>query len=331
MNQEILQAYLRQEETPAYIFDLDMLKSRVQMMKTILGERAEICFAMKANPFLIGPLKDTADKFEVCSPGEFHICETVGIPMERIVLSGVNKEKCDITHAMHTYGYCGKLAKNTNESADMPRQEAKKIISLNNVNRQEFSYTISLEIMNSMKEEFLKWINAWKYGKGDSDLKAKVLFINLFNTEKRDNYLELLATGRSFRTPDIQLDHMEADNINHSAEEKYFKPKNIGEQRNVYTDTIGNFMILDSKDNNNKDNRPLEMALEFYDNMSPHHWMIEEVRELLQDDRYSKSEGGSVKYRVPVEEFFTERRNRLLKYFTAILSRKLNDEKMPFA
>ena len=107
MNQEILQAYLRQEETPAYIFDLDMLKSRVHMMKTILGERAEICFAMKANPFLIGPLKDTADKFEVCSPGEFHICETVGIPMERIVLSGVNKEKCDITHAMHTYGDAG--------------------------------------------------------------------------------------------------------------------------------------------------------------------------------------------------------------------------------
>ena len=37
MNQEILQAYLRQEETPAYIFDLDMLKSRVQMMKTTLA------------------------------------------------------------------------------------------------------------------------------------------------------------------------------------------------------------------------------------------------------------------------------------------------------
>ena len=26
MNQEILQAYLRQEETPAYIFDLDNVK-----------------------------------------------------------------------------------------------------------------------------------------------------------------------------------------------------------------------------------------------------------------------------------------------------------------
>ena len=135
MNQEILQAYLRQEETPAYIFDLDMLKSRVQMMKTILGERAEICFAMKANPFLIGPLKDTADKFEVCSPGEFHICETVGIPMERIVLSGVNKEKmrhypCDaylrecrrvynrIQEAFETFGNVCKRRKHYNSCTD---------------------------------------------------------------------------------------------------------------------------------------------------------------------------------------------------------------------
>ena len=107
MNQEILQAYLDQGETPAYIFDLDMLKNRVQMIKEIMGERAEICFAMKANPFLIGPLKDTTDKFEVCSPGEFHICEAVGIPMEKIVLSGVNKEKSDISRAMHMYGDAG--------------------------------------------------------------------------------------------------------------------------------------------------------------------------------------------------------------------------------
>lgn len=107
MKQEILQDYLNQGETPAYIFDLDMLKSRVQMMKQILGKRMEICFAMKANPFLIEPLKEIADKFEVCSPGEFHICESVGIPMDKIVLSGVNKEKCDIKHVMHTYGNTG--------------------------------------------------------------------------------------------------------------------------------------------------------------------------------------------------------------------------------
>ena len=121
MNQEILRNYLNQGEsmsrseqndmkigeTPVYIFDLDMLKTRVRMMKNILGNRAEICYAMKSNPFLIGPLKNIADKFEVCSPGEFHICETIGIPMEQIVLSGVNKEKSDITHVMHTYKDAG--------------------------------------------------------------------------------------------------------------------------------------------------------------------------------------------------------------------------------
>ena len=65
MNHEILQAYLRQEETPAYIFDLDMLKSRVQMMKTILGERAEICFAMKANPFVVKKIEDVINSGEL--------------------------------------------------------------------------------------------------------------------------------------------------------------------------------------------------------------------------------------------------------------------------
>ena len=104
MNQEIKISGI---QTPAYIFDLDMLISRVQMMKEILGERAKICFAMKANPFLIGPLKEVADKFEVCSPGEFHICESTGIPMDKIVLSGVNKEKQDLLHAMHAYGNAG--------------------------------------------------------------------------------------------------------------------------------------------------------------------------------------------------------------------------------
>ena len=41
MNQEILQAYLRQEETPAYIFDLDMLKSRVHYDENDTGRNRQ--------------------------------------------------------------------------------------------------------------------------------------------------------------------------------------------------------------------------------------------------------------------------------------------------
>ena len=71
MNQEILQAYLRQEETPAYIFDLDMLKSRVRMMKSNIGRTGRNLFCNESQSISDRPLKDTADKFEVCSRENF--------------------------------------------------------------------------------------------------------------------------------------------------------------------------------------------------------------------------------------------------------------------
>ena len=100
MNQIVLRKIAEEYQTPAYVFDLDMLRKRVALIRNCLqkelGERVGICYAMKANPFLISPLKKYVDCYEVCSPGEFRICEKAGISMEQIVLSGVNKEKRDI-------------------------------------------------------------------------------------------------------------------------------------------------------------------------------------------------------------------------------------------
>lgn len=90
--------------TPAYVFDLDELKDRLQMIRRCLGNRIRLCYAMKANPFLVAPLQNFVDKYEVCSPGEFRICERHQIPMEQIVLSGVYKEDREICHAVETYG-----------------------------------------------------------------------------------------------------------------------------------------------------------------------------------------------------------------------------------
>ena len=90
--------------TPAYVFDLDELKDRLQMIRRCLGSRIQLCYAMKANPFLVAPLQNFVDKYEVCSPGEFRICERHQVPMEQIVLSGVYKEEREICHAVETYG-----------------------------------------------------------------------------------------------------------------------------------------------------------------------------------------------------------------------------------
>lgn len=88
--------------TPSYVFDTDVLCERVDKIQQILGCNVTVCYAMKANPFLISVLDRKLDKFEVCSPGEFAICEKEGISRDKIVLSGVNKEKKDILYTMKT-------------------------------------------------------------------------------------------------------------------------------------------------------------------------------------------------------------------------------------
>ena len=71
--------------TPAYVFDLDEMKEFAEKVKRCLTGKAEICYAMKANPFLIKSMMEIVSSLEVCSPGEFRICERAGIPMEKIV------------------------------------------------------------------------------------------------------------------------------------------------------------------------------------------------------------------------------------------------------
>lgn len=85
--------------TPSYVFDTDILKRRADWVAKSLRP-ARLCFAIKANPFLVGALDAHVDRYEVCSPGEFHICVQNGLAMDKIVLSGVNKEYEDVLYAM---------------------------------------------------------------------------------------------------------------------------------------------------------------------------------------------------------------------------------------
>ncbi len=89
--------------TPSYVFDLDALAVHVNKIKELLTGKARVCYAMKANPFLTRPMMKHVDFFEVCSPGEFRICERVSVPMEKIVLSGVYKNPSDIRYVLETY------------------------------------------------------------------------------------------------------------------------------------------------------------------------------------------------------------------------------------
>lgn len=89
--------------TPSYIFDLDVLGERMGKLRSKIPENMELCYAIKANPFLIMPMDSFVDHFEVCSPGELDICKMLRIKPEKIIFSGLNKRKEEIQDAIE-YG-----------------------------------------------------------------------------------------------------------------------------------------------------------------------------------------------------------------------------------
>lgn len=104
MDNRTLQEAACKYNTPCYIFDLDAFTSRIRHMEQILGKRAGIYYAMKANPFLTAAAAQAARGLEVCSPGEYAICRRSHVPAQKIVISGVNKEEAHIRQVMAEQG-----------------------------------------------------------------------------------------------------------------------------------------------------------------------------------------------------------------------------------
>lgn len=99
--------------TPLYIFDTDVFHGQIRRIREIFGDRAGICYAMKANPFLAGQAALEVDRIEVCSMGEFRICREMDIPPEKLIISGVLKKKEDLEMILD---YCGGKSVYTAES-----------------------------------------------------------------------------------------------------------------------------------------------------------------------------------------------------------------------
>ena len=86
-----------------YVFDFRVLEKRVAYLRDLLGTKADIAYAIKANPFLVEGLRNQVERLEICSPGESEICDSLGIDPKMTVISGVNK----------TPAFIEKLVKNT--------------------------------------------------------------------------------------------------------------------------------------------------------------------------------------------------------------------------
>ena len=103
MRQELLQEAVSRFHTPLYVYDLDQLYTGVQTIREVLNDKADLCYAMKANTFLTRQMSALADRVEVCSMGEFRICKELEIPPEKILISGVLKKKNELSEILDVY------------------------------------------------------------------------------------------------------------------------------------------------------------------------------------------------------------------------------------
>lgn len=94
---------LEKFKTPFYVFDIDILRERIAYLKKQLPN-IDICYAIKANTFIVGYIESLVSRLEICSPGEYEICESLHIPYNKMVISGVNKEEGFIEYLVNKDG-----------------------------------------------------------------------------------------------------------------------------------------------------------------------------------------------------------------------------------
>lgn len=80
-------------KTPFYVFDIDILKERIDYLKKMMPDNVCLCYAMKANPFVVKEIDDVIKKYEICSFGEWNIANDLKIDGSKMVISGVYKDE----------------------------------------------------------------------------------------------------------------------------------------------------------------------------------------------------------------------------------------------
>lgn len=91
MEEKVIKKIVQDYVTPAYVFDIGKVKQRIQYLRNKLPKGILLCYAIKANTFIVKDIEQDIDRFEVCSPGEYEICKTKDIDSKKILISGVYK------------------------------------------------------------------------------------------------------------------------------------------------------------------------------------------------------------------------------------------------
>ena len=132
MTDEQILSLTETKATPSYIFDLGELARRISYLRASLPSEVELCYAVKANSFIIGKACELVDYLEICSPGEYRICEKLSCPHGKYVISGVNKQEDFVEELVAEADPIGVFTAESKHQFFMLREAAKKQMVLAN-------------------------------------------------------------------------------------------------------------------------------------------------------------------------------------------------------
>lgn len=90
---ELLRHLEKTYGVPFYLFDEIKAIRNVRTLQACMGTGIQLAYAMKANPWITETISHEVEYIEVCSAGELNLCKKHNIPGEKIVLSGVFRDK----------------------------------------------------------------------------------------------------------------------------------------------------------------------------------------------------------------------------------------------
>ena len=103
MEKSLEKKLINEVSTPFYVFDIDVLRERIDYLKSMMPENVHLCYAMKANPFVVKEIDEIIEKYEICSYGEWNIAKKMGVNDSKMVISGVYKDEISMEDILNNY------------------------------------------------------------------------------------------------------------------------------------------------------------------------------------------------------------------------------------
>ena len=208
MEDFMIKNIIEKYDTPIYVFDINILKQRIKYLKEHLSDKIKLCYAVKANTFIVNELSDDIERLEVCSPGEYKICHEQNVPQEKIVISGVYKTPSEIENMIVNSPKIGRYTIESLEQLELLDELSKKYnIKLNILLRltsgNQFGVNeedIENIIKNRDKYRKLNFVGI-QYFSGTQKKSTKKIFREL---DYLDNFINQLKTNYEFNVEELE-------------------------------------------------------------------------------------------------------------------------------